>query len=304
MSGAYVARPTVPIVPDLPPEWNPNWPFPGPLPPGYIPDYSLGMSAPASMAVGGSLAVSATLYDHDTYKTGEPAAASRVTWSATVDGTPVMLRFAGGGGFAAAAQSSYSADDGFWGARPTIEVQLTSEHSGKTLVLRAQSGVFDETLTETREIVIAGLSATISLSWIPGVWQDDEIGYRENCAWVYGPDAKAALLVQEYRSLPAVIDSQEVEGETDVQYAGIPATSAIIAILRFAGEGVYTLYLGSSYAMCLGVSLFATLVLRNGETVLGTYSTNITSVPFMGVHNAVEWLRIATANATVEIINP
>jgi len=44
MSGAYVAKPDVPIAPAVPDDWNPDWPFPGAAPPGYGYEYSLQIS--------------------------------------------------------------------------------------------------------------------------------------------------------------------------------------------------------------------------------------------------------------------
>lgn len=162
MSGAYVAKPAVVVPPDLPPGWNPNWPYPGSLPPGYAADYSLSLTAPASMSVGDTLDVSATLYDHDAYKTSQPATASRVLWTASVDGAAIPVRFSGDAAYASVAQSIYSALAGFWGARPTLDVQVTDEHNDKTLVLRSYSSVFNETLIETQEIAIGEEVATIT----------------------------------------------------------------------------------------------------------------------------------------------
>jgi len=67
MAGAYVAKPDVVSMPDVPPGWNPNWPFPGatdpdypgidpdpffpaPYPPGYTPTLTLVMTATDTIA--------------------------------------------------------------------------------------------------------------------------------------------------------------------------------------------------------------------------------------------------------------
>ena len=154
MGGAYVAKPAliVPLV--IPPGWNPDWTFPGPSPPGYTPQYSVQITAPSSLSPDAAMGVSATLYDQISYKTNQPDAASLIAWSATIDGSPVLLRFDGVGDYEVSVDSTYIRNAGFWGASPTLDVQLTSEHSGKTLVLSAQSTIRGQTVNATEEILV------------------------------------------------------------------------------------------------------------------------------------------------------
>lgn len=175
MAGAYVARPATPVVPpDVPPDWNPDWTFPGPSPPGYEPEYSLPIAAPASVVPGNSLATSVRLRDHATYRTTQPVAPSVLTWTATVDNVPVPLRFAGAPNCATSVVSVYADFDGFWGADPTLDVQLTESHNGKTLVLRATSLVGKETVVGTKSVSVETPPrvVTLTLGWSAGtgIW--------------------------------------------------------------------------------------------------------------------------------------
>ncbi len=84
MSGAYTAKPDVVVVPDLPPGWNPLWPFPGPYPPGYTPEYGITLSAPSYVTPGNPTAqIGLILHDQGVYITKEPSDNS-LSWSSSV----------------------------------------------------------------------------------------------------------------------------------------------------------------------------------------------------------------------------
>jgi len=166
MGGAYVAKPAPPPPDppgaDGPPGWDEDWVFPGPLPPGYTPAYSLAISAPSGVAVNGAVAVSAWLRDHGTYTTVEPTG-STIVWTATIDGTAVQLRFEGGGSYVPSIASNYSDIGDYWGAEPSIELELTEEQQGETLVLRASSTVDGQSVVKTANITV-GIIATLTIT--------------------------------------------------------------------------------------------------------------------------------------------
>lgn len=59
MTGAYTAKPAVVAdPPDVPTGWNPDWPFPGPYPPGYTPDVdcTIDISSSGGLTSGGLMA--------------------------------------------------------------------------------------------------------------------------------------------------------------------------------------------------------------------------------------------------------
>ena len=92
MGGAYTAAPAVTVPSTSPPGWG-IWPFPGPLPPGYTPDYSLIGTAPETMTPGSSVTgIKFILVDHGEYATGEPI--GDIVYTATMEGNSVGLKFA------------------------------------------------------------------------------------------------------------------------------------------------------------------------------------------------------------------
>ncbi len=68
MPGAYTAKPEdVVDPPDIPTGWNPNWPFPGPYPPGYAPDVdcTIDISSSGGLTSGGLMAAKLQLKVYD-----------------------------------------------------------------------------------------------------------------------------------------------------------------------------------------------------------------------------------------------
>lgn len=66
MTGAYTAKPEdVAEDPEIPEGWDSNWPFPGPLPPGYSPVYAINFKLPPTpdeVAVGEEITVRVKVY--------------------------------------------------------------------------------------------------------------------------------------------------------------------------------------------------------------------------------------------------
>jgi len=179
MGGAYTAKPeAVASPPDVPEGWDIDWPFPGPSPPGYEPEYSLGVTASASVPVGGAAAGVATLYDHDIYKTPEPEESS-LLWTATLEGAPLGLRLAGGGTYASSVTTGYAeTEEEFWGSGTTFEFDTTEDDEGKTIVLCSASIVFDDVpVTGVANILISSAidNAVFTVTLTPGdiPWDDE-----------------------------------------------------------------------------------------------------------------------------------
>jgi hypothetical protein len=154
MAGAYVAKPEADVTPpDVPDGWNPDWPHPGPDPPGYTPEYSLALTAPASLSYDDAGTATLNLLDHTTYATDEPRSGA-IAWSAAIGANPVSLRFSGGSEYASSIESSYGDIGDYWGAEPEIEFELTEDDIGSTLVLTAQSTVEGQAVSDTATISI------------------------------------------------------------------------------------------------------------------------------------------------------
>lgn len=158
MPGAYTAKPIVTTPPDVPDGWDVDWDFPGAHPPGYEPEYSLGVTASGTVIPGSAAAGAAKLYDHATYATNEPEDSS-LTWTATLDGDQLDLKLEGGDSFLASITTGYGdVGDDFWGAGVTFEFDITDGDIGKTIELKSAGIVFeDHSVVSTADIEIVGV---------------------------------------------------------------------------------------------------------------------------------------------------
>lgn len=180
MGGAYVSLPEDEPTLDLPEDWSPIWPRPEdladpvnddpvPYPPGYTAVYSGVIGGSSAVEYNGTTSTTFNLYDHDTYATNRPDG-SQITWTASVDGTAVRLRFTGGS-YASSVVSSYShLGGGFWGASTQLEFELTSGDVGKSLTLTALTSFEGQDANDTHTISIT--AATIrffgTVTWSNG----------------------------------------------------------------------------------------------------------------------------------------
>lgn len=156
MSGAYVAKPAVVSVPDVPPGWDPDWPRPpdedpAPYPPGYSPTLTMVMTADDTLAFDGTATVTGSARDSGTYATNEP---SIMTWTAVIDGSPVSLRFNGDSEYLSSLSSSVSFGT-YWGATPSIEFELTAENAEDIVTLTGSYVLDGIRIENTEDITIA-----------------------------------------------------------------------------------------------------------------------------------------------------
>lgn len=231
MSGAYVAKPAVvaPISPTPPPGWDPDWPFDGgesglpgsgPHPPGYVPIYSLAMTATGKIGYSGAASVVGSLRDHGTYATREPSA---ITWAAVIDGESVDLRFTDES-FASSISSGVSFGS-YWGAAPSIEFDLTEDNEGDTITLTGTSTVDGVVVTQAVEITVYELSLAMS----------------------------SDATLQYDGTLAVEVDLKDGESSKTEEPAGstLPWTATILGAavnLRFSGDPGYSSSISSSYS--------------------------------------------------------
>lgn len=208
MAGAYVAKPIVVSIPDIPPGWDPDWPrpgdtdvpgydpdpfFPAPFPPGYSPDYSLAMTASESIAYNGTAAVTGSLRDHLTHATNEPDV---IVWTATVSSSPsrsVNLRFSGDEDYAVSISSNCTFGT-YWGAAPDIEFELTEEDTGGTIILTARSAISG-----------ACVGATLAIEVVPSVAE-----FTSPVSYVFGGAFSIFSFTNTFRTLPYDADAELV----------------------------------------------------------------------------------------------
>lgn len=148
MSGAYVAKPPAPFIPFVPPEWNPNWIFPGPLPPGFSVN-TMYLSADSSLAVGGiTNSVSGGVMSDGPSPTG------KMRYSATVDGALRNLRIGDSGPLTEYVELDYTDKDNFWGSQPQLYFATIDSDAQKTLILTASGSPFSGEISATANISI------------------------------------------------------------------------------------------------------------------------------------------------------
>jgi len=142
MGGAYVAKPEVVIVPDVPDGWG-DWNFPGPWPPGYIPILTHSITAPTSILVEDVADVTVSLFDHAEYGTVEPVG-STIILTAKIGDTAIQLKYSEDESFADEIFASYSDLGDVWGSQKAIVFGIGPFDVGSTITLTAESIVFED----------------------------------------------------------------------------------------------------------------------------------------------------------------
>jgi len=268
VGGAYTAKPAVVSAPDVPPGWNPDWQFPGPFPPGYTADYSIAVTGPDSVAYDGTADVTAYLCDHTDYKTQEPAETSVLVWSAKLGGETVNLKFSGGDSYAAIATSVYTESDGFWGAEPSLEFELTDAANGETLTLTVVSIVDGETLTKSQEVEVGGTVAEVVITAAEtgnGLW---------SCA--IRDDADALLAQVGYAAGMGLLPpTNNVPDEIEITTEGLAFTVTFMSLragsTKFIGSAA--IYIGDGVSVRLEAETAA-----DTEDITPVFTTDFTQV--------------------------
>ncbi len=119
--------------------------------------YSLNLSGDSTIGIDDdeSVSVTVTLRDHDTLKSDAPGAAV-LTWTATINGAAIGLRFAIDASYSSSIESEYSDLGDYYGAEENIEFDLDNDDSGETVVLRVESTVYGNEINKTLDIDVQG----------------------------------------------------------------------------------------------------------------------------------------------------
>ena len=129
----------------------------------YAYDYSLNLSGDESIEYDEATSVTVTLRDHGTLKSDDPGSAT-LTWTATLDGGAVDLKFSGDAGYGSSVESEYSDLGDYYGAEEDIEFDLEEEDEERTVVLRVESTVYGDALNETLDITIDPAAMPVSFT--------------------------------------------------------------------------------------------------------------------------------------------
>lgn len=329
MGGAYVAKPDPAPTPlpgaDGPPGWDEDWlfpptgSFPGPSPPGYEYDFSLNLSGPSSLFYSSAAAVTVSLRDHDTYETAEPSG-SVVTWTATIDGASVPLKFSGDPSYSSSIESSYSDLDPYWGAQPSIEFQVDETDGGSTLVLQAVSVVDDEDLSVTIGIEILEshvYTARVSASWDTPTNILNWTGSYPAHFWrislyVDDPPYNRAYSHHYYDKTgdsSFAWDSNEYEGNAYVHVSGSDLTAVIDMddlLDVCGGDDVEIDVASSNYSgKCDGSASVVLTVYEDGVTKsVHNLTVTVTRDPYVPTVSHAPWVRIDPTTGAVTVVNP
>ena len=292
MSGTYVAKPAAVVTPDVPPEWNPIWPFPGPNPPGYVPDYSLVATTPESIAYNGVADVSAILKDHTTYETTQPASVSVLAWVAKIGDTIIPLRFSGGTSYSSAVVSIYDSISGFWGAEPSLEFQLTPDQIGQTVTLRVASLVDGEALSAEGAIVISDSSYTCQFE---ASWGAVDFGFGVGVrADVNNPYSNGYPVVAGYSTYThEVVD---INNQPSNFQTSASSGYASITELPGSSKGIHGY---GAWMNTYGSAVTFTFKVYSGGQLVNTYTKVIAD----GAWSDALWLTFDSATGAVNVIN-
>lgn len=312
MAGAYVAKPAVVSVPDVPPGWDDDWPppgatdppwanidpdpfFPAPYPPGYTPEFSLVMTATAAIAYNGTASVTGSMRDHDTYATNEPSA---ITWTATIGGAAINLRFSGDEDYESSLSSSVAFST-YWGATPSIEFELTGDNNGDVVTLTGTSTIDRRAISSEEEITIR-LTATINLTVVNNNSDEDWTAKVQIQGQESGSSARGWLSIS-YTGSTGLYSTNEAETEDEITVV-ITEPNAEIQVNVFREE-LYDLEWILSTSGATGDVNF-TMDLDIGGDIYQTelnLTGNDTYGQFWGDN---VWLTINGETGEVTIINP
>lgn len=289
--------------PGYPPGWaDYPWPFPGPYPPGYSPTLTLVMTATDSIAYNGTASVTGSARDQGTYATNEPSA---ITWTATIAGSPINLRFNGETNYSSSLSSAVSFGT-YWGATPSIEFELTEDNADDVVTLR---GVYqlDGLWIEQTENIIVTVSAefTSIMSYNPGAGPEAVLYYPTFRTFPFDADADVAVTWERTPGFAPPNEVYQVNGVTETYPYTLPTFNEYITVTVDEDGVIATInYTELADGQYLSISiplsvLFTTATLVATLVIAGvTYTkTIVNSEPVQ------HWLRIFNDGTVVEI-NP
>jgi hypothetical protein len=133
-------------------------------------EYSLWLSGDSNIGVDDddTASVTVTLRDHDTEKTEEPMEESEeltestLTWTATINGAAIGLKFAADADYSSSIESEYSDLGDFFGGEEDIGFDLEEEEEDRVITLRVESIVWEDELSDTMDIAVEGRPTPVS----------------------------------------------------------------------------------------------------------------------------------------------
>ncbi len=118
-------------------------------------DYSLVLSGPSSRFFSGASDCTVILLANSVSKTAEPISKT-ITFTATLDGAPLNLRFTGDSTYLSSISSPVADSDGFWQTSISIEWEVTFADDDKIIELTAQGAIAGLSVSDTLNITVVG----------------------------------------------------------------------------------------------------------------------------------------------------
>ena len=149
MAGAYTSLPEAAIPVTYPPLWNPDWIFPGPLPPGFSTAYQLFASGDTSAYPGSPVNIMISLIGAGS---GEPD--GDVEYTATMDGSPITMCRTSGGSYLSTQSGDYTDDNSMYCNSASFYFPISSVDVGKIIAITATSTPFTSALSATHNVTV------------------------------------------------------------------------------------------------------------------------------------------------------
>jgi len=329
MAGAYVAKPDVVSMPDVPPGWNPNWPFPGatdpdypgidpdpffpaPYPPGYTPTLTLVMTATDTIAYDGTATVTGSARDQATYATNEPSA---ITWKAKIGSTRVNLRFSGDEEYSSSLSSAVAFGT-YWGATPSIEFELDEDNVGDVVTLTGYYTLDGVTVSQTEDITIAAIT-TLTMTWgtptgITPNLDEEDLPETKFAAWLeiyddatWGVISSRQIIYTQISILPSYDWQVDYEEDDDsvvvtVTDSGITMEMADISLVNGGSDFRVFLRITSSGDGCNNTAVVELTI--DGETTDLNLAVSVDPEVTGDYHDP--WVTINAETGEVTVNNP
>lgn len=294
MGGAYTALPPEDSTPDVPPDWNPEWTFPGPAPPGYEFDYGFDISAPGFVVPGNSTSGTVALTDHTDYATSTPDDGATITLSAKFADTGEEVEITG-----TALYSYIGLGEGYSGADFEITLGVTALDNGRTVRITTESTPFPghdvSGTTDVNVVVIDDLNATLTFSWTHGTptadpdvhpWAMYVSANATHGSWGRWKTAQVIARKTYYTGESLVIN------ETDEIAVGCGGFDGGTATFTMEPTTNVRIAYQLTWGFISGMSLSATLKVYNGDDLLST--NNFSTSEYQGYDKSIWYIYAAT----------
>jgi hypothetical protein len=318
MAGAYTAKAAVVSSPDVPPGWKNNWPRPGdpalggnaaPFPPGYTTDYSIVTTATANIAPTGTASCTSSVRDRTTYATNEPSA---ITWTATINGEAIDLKF--DGGEFASSISENPVWGTYWGTTPDIIFDLDDDNDGDTVILRASCTLRNsesraEVLIGTSEIAISATRYSVVITAILSAGYS--YGYsghvRVRAQMTRDSDSATIWGHIQYSDSPVIEQSYDALDEasvvTDMKGQDVGGDSVIITSTELNADEIYDLvgYV-DGYRPDVAGTVRILVTEEISSTVIYDYTANLAASDPSGSAIDAHWVKFDTSDGSHTVI--